>query len=351
MKENFKKHILFWLRQVLDVLVAYAFSVLITYMFVGNVLFEDFRRLVPNTLFGFFLSFFLWKGNAFVGWAIKRKLPWEKDPIKTFKVSVVGSVIYTVVIVVCIYWFSIDILFGGDFIHSVTRYIRQILNVIVLSLFITSIFYLVYFFKWWRIAVVNEERLVREAIQLKYDALKNQVNPHFLFNSLSVLSALVETDPSKAKQFIMHFSNIYRYVLEQRDKEVVPLLDEVNFAKSFLELNSIRHGENLVVKIDIVNSHGFVVPLSLQLVLENCLKHNVVSSEKPLTIDIWRDNSFIVVRNTLQLRNASSSHSGIGLETLCKRYEFLSEQRVLVEPTSNYYTVRIPILESIDNVN
>lgn len=351
MKENFKKHILFLLRQVLDVIIAYVFSVFISYLFMGSRVFTDIDRIVPNTMFGFLLSYLLWKGNALVGWGISSKVSWDKDPVKTFRLSILASVLYTTIIVILIHWFAVDVLFGGDFGELYPKYIVRMLGIMVLSFLITCIFYLVYFFKWWRIAVVNEERLVCEAIQLKYDALKNQVNPHFLFNSLSVLSALVETDPSKAKQFIMHFSNIYRYVLEQRDKEVVPLSEEVNFAKSFLELNSIRHGENLVVKIDIVNSHGFVVPLSLQLVLENCLKHNVVSSEKPLTIDIWRDNSFIVVRNTLQLRNASSSHSGIGLETLCKRYEFLSEQQVLVEPTSNYYTVRIPILENIDNVN
>ena len=218
---------------------------------------------------------------------------------------------------------------------------------LIISLLVTVLFYLFQFFKWWRISALNESKLHQEAIQLRYDALKSQVNPHFLFNSLSVLSSLVDTDTAKAKLFIQQFANIYRYVLEHRDNELVPLIEEIDFIKSFTNLHLVRHGENLQISIEVNDMSGYIIPLSLQILLENCFKHNIISEEKPLMVKIWRENNFIVVQNNYQKRNTIHDSGGVGLETICKRYEYISDREIEINVNGDFYTVKLPILNNI----
>lgn len=339
-----RKHIF---RQLIDIAIVLALSSLITYAFVGNYLFTNFHTVYKNTLFGFCIGYSLWKGNQFIGWLGSSFFPWVKNPKLTFTINSALSVVFTVLDIIAVYYFYLKFVFNTNIFENFNHWGWQMAFTFLISLVITTSFYLVYFFKWWRIATVNGEKLKQEAIQLRYDALKSQVNPHFMFNSLSVLSSLIDTDTVKAKQFIQQFSDIYRYVLDQKDKELVPLEDELKFVQSYINLHQMRHGDNLNVIIDINNYSGYIIPLSLQTLLENCFKHNVVSDEKPLTVRIWRENEFIIVQNNLQKRRTIQESNGIGLETISKRYKYLSNQAMEVIESNDHFTVKVPIIKSI----
>jgi sensor histidine kinase YesM len=334
-------------KQFRDLLFALLLSIAITYLFMGKQLFHNFNVFSKNILFGFFLATLLWKGNQFIEWFNDWKFSWKRKPKLTLTMDILISVTYTIIVIFAVYYLFFKNFFQLNHQIKMSNYLPQMLITLIVSLLITVFFYLFHFFKWWRISTLNEAKLQQETIQLRYDALKSQVNPHFLFNSLSVLSSLVDTDTQKAKEFIQQFSNIYRYVLEHRESELVPLSEEVSFIKSFTNLHLVRHGENLRVSIDVDDSSGFIIPLSLQILLENCFKHNIISEEKPLTVRVWRENDYIIVQNNFQKRNTIHESGGIGLDTISKRYEYLSEKPIQIEQNGEVYRVKVPVLSSI----
>ena len=338
------------LKEFRDILFAALLSIVITFSFAGTKLFTDFSSVFPGLLYGFMLSVSLWKGNQYVGWYVGRRFPWAKSPKRTLFIALASSFVFSLIATIIVNYIYLDLILGLPFFSKFSRFIWQIIMTIGIAMIITMSFYLAYFFKWWRVSIVNEERLKQEAIQLRYDALRNQVNPHFLFNSLSVLSALVDIDVEKAQTFIRKFSDIYRYVLEQFDKELVPLKVEMDFIASFVDLNLVRHEDNLKVEIQIDDFSGNIVPMSLQILVENSLKHNIISSEKPLLINISRENDMIVVMNKLQTKNVTQSHGGLGLETIKNRYHYLTDKPVIVDVTSEFFVVKIPIIDNRDFV-
>lgn len=334
-------------RQSIDIAMALVLSGLITYAFAGNDLFTNFSTGCKNLLYGFCIGCTLWKGNQFIGWESRYYFPWEQNPGRTLIVSSIASIVFTVLDILIINYVYFWFVFNINIFDNLGRWIMQMVTIFFISLIITMTFYLAYFFKWWRIAAVNEEKLKQEATQLRYQALKNQINPHFLFNSLSVLSSLVETDTAKAKLFIQQFSDIYHYVLDQRDKELVTLAEEIKFAQSFINLHQIRHGENLIISVDVKDPSGYIVPLSLQILLENCFKHNIISEGKPLFIKLWRDDNYIIVQNSLQKKRTIQDSARIGLETIRKRYEYLSQHPMEVIQDDKHFTAKIPIVKHI----
>lgn len=183
----------------------------------------------------------------------------------------------------------------------------------------------------------------------KYEALKNQVNPHFLFNSLNTLSGVVEQKPELSIAFIKKLSDIYRYVLEQNDKELVSINDEMKFVEDYLFLLKMRFGDALLLTSDLParNNNIQVVPLGLQMLVENAVKHNIVSDEAPLKIEMSIHNNSIVVRNNLQKKKTVVyKNEPLGLENLKKRYAYLSNFSVTVISSENDFIVKLPIIKT-----
>jgi LytS/YehU family sensor histidine kinase len=206
------------------------------------------------------------------------------------------------------------------------------------------------FFKSWREVVVNEERLKREAIELQYKALKNQVNPHFLFNSLNTLSSLVYQNQETAVKFIKQLSDVYRYVLEHKDNELVEVAEEISFVKKYVYLQKIRFGDNLKIEIDVPDKiNSVVAPLSLQMLVENAIKHNITSADKPLTIEVLSENGYIIVKNKLQRKSIVKDFGGIGLDNIRSRYKFLTDKEPVVEETTDEFIVKIPLIEKTNS--
>lgn len=194
------------------------------------------------------------------------------------------------------------------------------------------------------------DNLQEELSQIKFEVLKSQINPHFMFNSLNVLSSLINVDVAKAQTFIDEFSQIYRYVLESIEQPVVMLSEELEFVRSYLYLQQIRYGENLNYSIDIPASllSMAVPPLSLQVLLENAIKHNVVNESKPLKIEITGGDGSLVVKNNIQTKISGTS-TGLGLRNLTRRYALVCRQAPSFRIVNNYYIAEIPLIITDNN--
>lgn len=196
--------------------------------------------------------------------------------------------------------------------------------------------------------LLQTERQKKENLLSQFETLKNQVNPHFLFNSLNVLSMLVMEDGEKAQEFISKLTKVYRYVLDYREMNLIPLSEELNFLENYLYLQKIRFESGLEVTLQIPaeSLSKMVPPLALQLLVENAIKHNIVSQNQPLEISITAQNNRLTISNNLQLRKKKPDSTGIGLDNLCRRYELLSEQKPEIQKSEKQYTVKLPLLES-----
>lgn len=285
----------------------------------------------------------LWLGNSYLAAALDYFYSWHKDPVKRLIVGLVGMTVYSIGIVYAIVYFF-RFVFGFDVGDNLSgTFTSTIIITLIISMFMTGRAFLIN----WRQAAVDAEASKRASVNAQYESLKNQVNPHFLFNSLNALTNLVYEDQDKAARFIKQLSEVYRYVLDTRDKEVVALEDEMKFLESYLFLQKIRFGENLLVEINLSAKDKLVAPLALQLLVENAIKHNIASSENPLSIKIAESDGYIVVENSLQRKSMPEENSpGIGLENIKSRYKFLSDQPVVVDESKEKFVVKLPLIES-----
>jgi len=284
---------------------------------------------------------FLWLGNAITSDWVSQKIDWVKTPVKRFVVGMLVMVVYTLSAVLFLVW-----LFKLAFNFDVGSGLKEMLYMSLIITFVISLFmHGKGFLRNWRLAELEAEKAQQESIRANYESLKNQVNPHFLFNSLNALTGLVYEDQDKAAKFIKQLSEVYRYVLDTRNREVVAIDEELKFMESYLFLQQIRFGDKLKIKNELHNLSGNLPPLALQMLVENAIKHNIVSQEHPLTIHLYNEDGKLVVMNNLQLKNVTSTDSsGVGLENIKKRYEFLSTRKVEVSKNENSFIVKLPIL-------
>ena len=217
---------------------------------------------------------------------------------------------------------------------------------IIMTFVVTLAFHAFYFYKAYQENKVKEQKIIAGNASAQFESLKNQIDPHFLFNSLNVLSSLIEENPIAAQKFTTSLSKVYRYVLEQKDKELVSVAEELTFAKTYMNLLLMRFENSITFEIpkDFNNEEAKVVPLSLQLLLENCIKHNIVSEKKPLHIKINIENNQLVVTNNLQKKEVLSDRKGVGLQNIVNRYAILTKRSVLVEENEQKFKIFIPIL-------
>jgi len=198
----------------------------------------------------------------------------------------------------------------------------------------------------WREGLVRQELLRRKALELQLEALKNQVNPHFLFNSLNTLTSLVHKDPDMAVQLIMQLSDSYRYLLEQKDKKLVMWSVERQFVENYLGLQHMRFSDNIQYEIKTEDREDFfVVPLSVQMMVENAIKHNIITSDEPLRLSLYTEGGFLVVRNNLQAKTTLVAGESVGLENIRQQYEILSGRKVEVLKGDGYFTVKLPMID------
>jgi len=214
------------------------------------------------------------------------------------------------------------------------------------SLTIVAIYEIIYFMNELRHSVEEKEMLKRESLSAQLNALRTQVNPHFLFNNLNTLSSIIPEDPQQAVDFVQQLSKVYRHILEVKDEKSIPLKDELDVLKAYAFLLQTRFGHNIEIDINVADEklQKRIVPLSLQLLMENAIKHNIVSADKPLKIEVYAENGSLVVSNNLQKKNQLHESTGIGLDNIRNRYKLLGDKTVQVTESGSNFTVSIPLL-------
>ncbi|MBT8297226.1 MAG: 2TM domain-containing protein [Maribacter sp.] len=217
---------------------------------------------------------------------------------------------------------------------------------LIIAICISLIFYAVWYYKYRQETKVKEQKIIAGTASAKFDALKNQLDPHFLFNSLNVLTSLIEEDPHQAQKFTTSLSKVYRYVLEQKNKDLVSIEEEFQFAKTYVKLLKMRFEDSIHLEIPEYskNPEAKIIPLSLQLLLENAVKHNVVTSSKPLHIKVYEENGMLVVNNNLQEKQVLKKSSGVGLQNIRQRYGILTDRQVAVVKSDSDFKVMLPLL-------
>jgi len=204
-----------------------------------------------------------------------------------------------------------------------------------------------YLFLRFSEAALETERYKKESAEAQYQNLTSRLNPHFLFNSLNTLTNIVEEDSEKAVAYIQELSQVYRYVLNTQKSTWVDLPKEIKFAQSYLSLLKMRFEENIQVEQDICETHisYCILPLTIQLLLENAVKHNEISNQKPLKVKIFCVDEHLVVSNNKQIRNTIPSSTKTGLHNIMERYRFLVDKEVVIEDKEDTFTVRIPLVK------
>lgn len=211
---------------------------------------------------------------------------------------------------------------------------------------------IVFYYKNWKESQLNAERLMRENIQAKYDVLKSQIDPHFFFNSLSVLTNLVYKSPDLSAEYITQLAKSYRYILDKKFENLVSIRTELEFLESYSFLIRIRHQSSIVFNIDIEEktmNTGMVPPATLQMLVENAVKHNRFSANDPLHINIKDVGDSLIVSNDLRKRLGIHNSIGVGLDNISKRYELTSDKRIEITETGDEFIVKVPIITNYED--
>lgn len=286
--------------------------------------------------------------NIAVSRRLDRYLKWERDPLRRagtqFLLIFAIMLLLSVVIPKTYFWFFTppESLRANIPEGSLKNGIIGLMS----SLIGTGIYLAISFFQHWNNTRMEAERYKIAAAEAQIEALKAQLDPHFLFNSLNTLTELVEINSSKSLDFLKNFGQVYRYVLQTREHESVTLQEEMDFADSYLFLLKTRFGEALQIEKSVattdLNKH--LPPMALQLLLENAVKHNVLTTAKPLHIRLSSDGQQLKVQNNIQLKSSKAYSAGIGLKNISERVFRLTGQAPVIENSHEFFTVKIPLL-------
>jgi hypothetical protein len=239
-------------------------------------------------------------------------------------------------------------------IHVGTIFYKTIFFYLLVLLFIIGFIYSVYRYRLLQqnkiyVLQTKAQELEKEKALAMYENLKQHLNPHFLFNSLTSLSSLIKFDQKVAGEFLNSLSKIYRYILKSRDNETVSLSEEIKFVQTFIRLQQTRFNKGLQVNIevDVAHNQSKIAPVTLQNLIENAIKHNIIDDESPLIIDIFTEDNYLVVKNNLQKKKFVETSNHQGLANLQSLYRYLSSQPVLIIEDEQYFSVKIPLIENL----
>lgn len=325
-------------------LLRYLGVTLLVLLWICRSCFRDPAGYASTIGFTFLLTVLLFEGNGWLNHWVGQKVSWVEKPVLRTVLGVGITVLYTCLLVTLVYM-AIFIWGKGG---SMADYKSALLNTLLISMVITLLVSLALharqFLFHWREAALRLEKLKNEQMNSRLASLKAQLNPHFLFNSLNALTALVYKDADQAAAFIKKLSEMYRYILDYVDEEVVSLEKELYCLDAYIFLLKIRHGDHLEVVVEVGESDFFIPPLSLQMLMENATKHNVISHRRPLKVEVKVDGEVIRVRNNRQPKEVEVAKSGKGLANIRARYELLTDKSVEVITSDDLFEVSLPLL-------
>jgi two-component system, LytTR family, sensor kinase len=287
----------------------------------------------------------IWEGNRQIFIYARSRFPQYHQTRQRVVIQSVMSLVYTFLISLVVdYWLCNRILHLGKPVELFIGFRIALFPLVIVTLLYES----VYFFESWRENVKQTEALARVNVQSQLEVLKNQLDPHFLFNSLNTLASLIDDKNTDAQKYLEQLSDVYRYVLVSREKNTVSLEEELTFLDAYIYLNKTRFRENLQVEKQISQSvfKQQIAPLSLQMLVENAIKHNVVSNERPLHIKISENENYLSVQNNVQEKKIFEKSTKVGLENIQNRYRLLTDRQVEIIKNTDFFLVKIPLLQS-----
>lgn len=290
----------------------------------------------------------LWFGNKYIYLLLDKNISWIKHTTKRFFIQLTVSCLYSLFCINLTYYlFKITT-------NSTPPDLTQVMVLNVYGLLFTipvlSINFGIYFMMQWKKSQVQTNQLKEDNLHAQLNSLRMQLDPHFLFNNLNVLASLIDKDKNEAQDFLDKFADVYRYVLQYKKEELVPLHTELEFIKAYCHLLKKRFGEGLIIDIPAVGdaTAAFCIPpLSLQMLMENAVKHNIISRDNPLHIQVYlEDERWITVKNSYQPKEKGVAiRSESGLENIRKRYQHLSALPINVSYDHQFFKVDLPLLE------
>ena len=318
------------------------------------------KRLLVHFFFTALYTFSLYGANALLFVKLDAFFV-DRFSIKRLVTGFIGSFGVSLAVIFLLHVFE-EVVYGNNSFENFLANEKpsNYLASIIITFFVTLSVHAIAFYKAYNENKVKEQKIIAGTANAKFESLKNQIDPHFLFNSLNVLSSLIEENPDNAQRFTISLSKIYRYVLEQKDKELVSVEEELAFAKTYMNLLKMRFENSLFYELPTttISAEAKVVPLSLQLLLENTVKHNVVSEQRPLHIRIYVEGDYLAIQNDYQKKEVLQERQGVGLQNIVNRYAIITNRKVLIIQNEKTFTVKIPLLtkqitvmETTSNIN
>lgn len=285
----------------------------------------------------------LWETLRYINNLLDKRYPFERSISGRIILQLfLGACVGTTIRFLIYYFWEPYVPFKLDELFLATTWFIYIMIPVLINLG----FFTYYFIHRWKDSQLVAERLEKEKAQVQFDNLKNQLNPHFLFNALTSLNGLIFENQGLASQFLQHLSKVYRYVLQNKDRNFVPVQTELDFIDNYVFLMRTRFQQALTITFDITEKGRTraIVPVTLQILIENALKHNKADVSSPLHIEVLTIGDYLVVSNNLQVRKRVGTSNGQGLDNLRSLYGFLSDKPVLIEQTEDRFAVKIPLL-------
>ncbi len=288
----------------------------------------------------------VWEGNRYLHYSMRSYFDWRNKPIQKILVLLFSIAFYTipVSILLLVGWYNF---FGKENINWNIIW-ESTLIILIAVVFITHVYETVFLVKETESEMVKNEQLERAKAEAELEALKNQIDPHFIFNSLNTLSHLIEEKPAKAKQFNDSLADVYRYILQNKARDLVLLKEEFIFIQNYFSLLKIRFDEavqmNIVIDEKIMESY-LIPPISLQILVENAIKHNEFSEAKPLLISIQLANDQLLIHNAIRKKKLRKPSSKIGLQNLQERYKLTTNKPIVIKEEENDFIAILPVLK------
>lgn len=295
------------------------------------------------------ITAFFWNGAFMIFIYFRKRFPLIRQTFQRLVITVLALSAFLIIGdgIICF-------LLGKRSIDELTdlTWIFQFADVNFLaSFFIGSIYENVYFFEQWKSTIQINEALKNQQIRTQFEVLQNQMSPHFLFNSLNTLTTLIGEDQRVATEFTQKLSEVYRYILANKEKDLVSIKDELEFAEAYLYLLIMRYPKNLTATflVDEEYQRKYIAPLTIQMLVENAVKHNAISKAHPLHIDVYVENGkSIIVKNNLQSKKVIEKSTKTGLTNIRKRYEYFGNKNIDIITTAKNYCVAIPLIDLVN---
>lgn len=333
------------LKTAVKIVVLLSIATLILHFFLyGTLRWDNYKgNLFYNVYYGIPLSFL----NGWFYDYLNRIFPWERHPTNRAVIGIVGSIIVTMLTLIALNFILWTLIEGNEVSVLWLKKNRAFYIIaLIITVIITAILHAIGFFKEAQREKVMNVRLRQEKLATELGALRAHVDPHFLFNSFNVLSGLIDEDKEKAQDFLAGLSSIYRYILEQRNENTSTVKDELRFAEQYLNLQKMRFEDSikLTTQISPALLNKKIPALTLQLLLENALKHNSFDEHAPLDISITEEKGVLVVQNNKKERKNITTGNGLGLQNIRDRYSLLTTEALVVQDAEHFFTVKLPLI-------